>query len=99
MRQELAESIPVNPVDRGNDASDTFPLLDRRQASKFLTERGYKTAERTLAKLASVGGGPSFRHFGRRVLYDPGALLQWALGRLSSPRSSTSDSPRNARRA
>jgi hypothetical protein len=43
--------------------------LDRRQAAAFLTERGYRTAPATLAKLACIGGGPVFESFGRRPLY------------------------------
>jgi hypothetical protein len=34
--------------------------LDRRQAAAFLTARGYRTAPAALAKLACVGGGPTF---------------------------------------
>ena len=34
--------------------------LDRRQAAAFLTARGYRTAPATLAKLACIGGGPTF---------------------------------------
>jgi hypothetical protein len=65
--------------------------LDRREASAFLTDRGYRTAPATLAKLACLGGGPSFRSFGRRPLYEPADLLAWAAARSSGPRRSTSD--------
>src|SRR5260370_9325146 len=34
--------------------------LDRKQAAGFLTERGYRTAPATLAKLPSVWAGPAF---------------------------------------
>jgi hypothetical protein len=64
---------------------------DRRGAAHFLTERGYKTAPATLARLACVGGGPAFRRFGRRPLYDEGDLLAWAQSRLSPPMQSTSE--------
>ena len=46
--------------------------------------------ERTLDKLASVGGGPPFIHFGRIPLYTPDDLLSWARSR-SRARRSTSD--------
>ena len=51
--------------------------LDTRQASDFLTERGYKTAPATLNKKRCVGGGPEFELFGRRPLYKEAALLEW----------------------
>lgn len=66
------------------------PLLDRKQASDYLSSRGFGVAPRTLAKLACVGGGPHFRHFGRKVRYERPTLLAWAEGRLSPPRTSTS---------
>ena len=65
--------------------------LDRRQAAQFLTDRGYRTAPATLAKLACVGGGPVFRSFGRKPLYQPADLLAWAHGRTTGVRRSTSD--------
>ena len=65
--------------------------LDRRQAAQFLTDRGYRTAPATLAKLACVGGGPLFRSWGRKPLYLASDLLAWAEARTSGPRRSTSD--------
>jgi len=67
------------------------PKLDRRQAAQFLTERGYRTAPATLAKLACIGGGPTFQSFGRKPLYREADLLQWAGARTTGPRRSTSD--------
>jgi hypothetical protein len=65
--------------------------LDRKQAAQFLTDRGYRTAPATLAKLACLGGGPPFESFGRRPLYREADLLGWAQGRTTGPRRSTSD--------
>ena len=65
--------------------------LDRRQAAAFLTERGYRTAPATLAKLASIGGGPTFVSFGRKPLYREADLVEWAQARTTGPRRSTSD--------
>jgi hypothetical protein len=65
--------------------------LTRREAADFLCALGLRVAPTTLAKYASVGGGPLMRHFGRRVLYDPSALLEWANGKLSEPCRSTSE--------
>ena len=65
--------------------------LDRKEAAKFLTDQGYKTAPATLAKLACIGGGPIFKSFGRRPLYSETDLLNWAQARTTGPRRSTSD--------
>jgi hypothetical protein len=65
--------------------------LDRRQSAAFLTERGYRTAPATLAKLACIGGGPIFQSFGRKPLYREADLLVWAHERTTGPRRSTSD--------
>jgi hypothetical protein len=67
------------------------PQLDRRQAAQFLTDRGYRTAPATLAKLACLGGGPLFRSFGRKPLYLAADLLAWAEARTTGPRHSTSE--------
>jgi len=65
--------------------------LSRKEAAEYLTNLGYRVAPTTLAKLASVGGGPLFTSFGRRPLYTPTDLLNWAQARSSGPRRSTSD--------
>lgn len=55
--------------------------LARREAATLLSEQGFPTAPATLEKLASIGGGPPFRKYGRRVIYDRGELLAWAEAR------------------
>ena len=65
--------------------------LDRKEAAWFLTSHGYRTAPATLAKLACIGGGPTFESFGRRPLYRETDLLAWAQARSTGPRRSTSD--------
>jgi hypothetical protein len=47
-------------------------------------------AEKTLAKHASIGGGPEFHKAGRVVLYTREALDAWALAKISGPLKSTS---------
>lgn len=73
--------------------------LSRTEAAQFLSERGYKTAPATLAKRAVVGGGPPFVSWGRKPLYQPEALLEWAQRRCTGPRRSTSDRGEERRRA
>jgi hypothetical protein len=73
--------VPINP-----DA-----LLTRPKTGAGLREEGYPVADKTLATLASRGGGPPYRRFGSRVLYRWGDALDWARSRLSPPISSTSE--------
>src|SRR5690242_7331448 len=71
---------------RGNMITSNFErLLNRQEASAFLNELGYKTAVASLNKLASTGGGPKFRKFGRKPLYSPTDLVAWAEARTSPP--------------
>lgn len=74
--------------------------LDRKQAAQFLTALGYRTAHATLAKLACIGGGPTFQSFGRKPLYREADLVAWAEAKTTGPRRSTSDpGPRAQREA
>lgn len=66
-------------------------FLRRREAAKYLSSKYGCCTERTLAKLASVGGGPLFRKVGRLVFYARPDLDNWMLERMSAPMRSTSD--------
>lgn len=66
-------------------------LLTRREAAEYLSSRGIRTAPATLAKYATIGGGPKFRHFGRWPRYLASELDEWIDARLSGPKKSTSD--------
>ncbi len=66
-------------------------LLRRKEAARYLTEqRGLPISAQTLAKYATVGGGPAFRKFGRFPLYQVEDLDAWAHSRLGPPQRSTS---------
>jgi hypothetical protein len=80
-----SKEIALSNPDLGNRP------LTRREAAQWLTERGFRTAEASLAKAATVGGGPTYRKFGRRPLYDVEDLEAYVASRLSQPRRSTSD--------
>jgi len=67
------------------------PKLDRREAAAYLTKQGLKVSPNTLMKLACIGGGPTFRKFGVRVVYEMADLDSWAKQRLSAPLRSTSE--------
>src|SRR3974390_466525 len=65
------------------------PLMRRRAAAEYLTDRGLPTAFNTLQKLATTGGGPVVHKFGRWPIYREEDLDSWALSRLSGPLAST----------
>jgi hypothetical protein len=67
-------------------------LLRRSEASEYVKETfGIPLSQRTLAKLAVVGGGPLFRKAGRFPLYEIADLNKWAIARLGPKQQSTSD--------
>jgi hypothetical protein len=70
---------------------DPETLLTRRQVAAALTAAGYPTAPATLARKASVGGGPKFSKWGRLPIYRWADALEWAQSRLSPPVASTSE--------
>jgi hypothetical protein len=65
--------------------------FSRDEASEYLKNRGFKIAKQTLAKYAVTGGGPIYRNFGTRVVYDPLDLDAWVEARLTARRRSTSE--------
>jgi len=66
--------------------------LSRREASQYLLNKyGISRTPRTLAKLATVGGGPIFRKVRQRVIYDPSALDMFAADITSAPVRTTSE--------
>ena len=66
--------------------------LRRKEASSYLTaEWGLSVAPTTLAKYASVGGGPRYQKFGRTPVYSPADLDEWATDRLSASASSSTE--------
>ena len=60
--------------------------MTRREASDYLGSLGFAVAVNTLAKYATVGGGPPYVRFGKRVLYQRADLVTWAHARLSGPK-------------
>lgn len=67
--------------------------LERRtDAAVYITDTfGIPCSPNTLAKLATVGGGPRFRKAGRIPLYARGDLDEWAQRRLGPLVASTSE--------
>lgn len=86
-------NIPVLIVD-GEEmtASNTAPRMPRNQACVYLREQhGIIRSPATLAKLASIGGGPTFQKAGRVPLYTPEDLNAWAESILSRKVRSSSE--------
>jgi len=71
-------------------------FLTRVEAARFLQQRGFPVAARTLATLVSRGGGPAYRRFGQRALYRTEDLLAWAESRCSPPRRNSAEGERAA---
>ena len=70
---------------------DNGRRLNRREAAQWLTDRGFRTAEASLAKLATIGGGPAYEKFGRKPLYTERGLLAWVASKTTGPLRSSSD--------
>jgi hypothetical protein len=66
-------------------------FLRRPEAADYLKSKYGFGSSRTLAKMATLGGGPTFRKFGRIVFYSPEDLDAWVASRMSGPMTSTSD--------
>lgn len=75
---------------------DRDTLLRRGPLAAALTKKGYQTAHSTLASMATRGGGPPYRLFGRIPLYRWGDALEWAESRLGPSQHSTSEAERKS---
>jgi hypothetical protein len=66
-------------------------LLTRSDTAAALTEAGFPISAATLATKATRGGGPPYRLFGRKPLYEWGSALDWAQSHLSDPVTNSSE--------
>jgi len=67
-------------------------LLRRDHAAAYIRDvHGVPCSKNTLAKLATLGGGPQFRKFGPTPLYSPSDLDAWVKSRLSKRVASTAE--------
>jgi hypothetical protein len=68
------------------------PRLRRAEASEYLlTVHGLPIAASTLAKYATIGGGPSYQKAGITPLYPIDNLDAWAVNRLGKIVRSSSE--------
>ena len=70
---------------------ENLNYLRRQDAADYLKTKYGHGSPATLAKLASVGGGPSYQKYGRYPVYTRECLDKWALDRLTRMGTSTSD--------
>ena len=61
-------------------------MFTRDRGAAALSDLGYPVTKATLATLASCGGGPLYRRFGKRVLYRWSDLVDWAEARCGDVR-------------
>jgi hypothetical protein len=79
--EERAMAIPT----------DLDTRLRRDATAAALEEAGYPTSPKTLATLASRGGGPKFRKYGRYPIYRWGDALAWAEAKCGPVVTSTAE--------
>lgn len=66
--------------------------LRRHEAAEYLkSKHGVDRKPATLAKYATLGGGPTFRRAGRVPLYTVDSLDAWVAEITSAPMRSTSE--------
>jgi hypothetical protein len=75
----------MNPLTR-----DPNSLLSRVATAEALTEAGYLIKPKTLATMATRGGGPPYRKWSKVALYRWEDALRWAQARLTAPQPNTS---------
>jgi len=71
--------------------TETRPLRRKEAAAYIQNTHGVPCSPNTLAKLASVGGGPAFRKASRFPLYSRSDLDAWVQGKMSALVRSTSE--------
>ena len=95
LSKEAALRVHLTTRTRGavdDEHSRRSSFMRRSAAASYLKGRYGHGSEKTLAKLACLGGGPDFHKAGERiVLYRREALDTWALARISGPLKSTSE--------
>jgi len=83
----VASDVPLPDKGWGLDTK----YLRRKEAAAHLRQQGFRIAPSTLAKLATIGGGPPFQRFGRWPVYTAADLDAWCASRTTRRMASTSD--------
>jgi len=61
------------------------PFVTRENAAAYINSLGLKITKGTLQKMATVGGGPTYRRFGKYAVYLISDLDAWVAFKLSAP--------------
>lgn len=69
---------------------ESGPLMSRKEAARYLSERGFQMAPQTLARKFCEGTGPLCSTLNRRAMYYRKHLDDWFAEQLSPPRRSSS---------
>jgi hypothetical protein len=69
--------------------------LTRERTAEALTALGFPISPRTLATMASRGGGPPYCRFNRRAVYRWSDAVAWAESLTTPPRRSTAEADAN----
>ncbi len=64
-------------------------LISRIDAARLLTDAGFPISPATLAKKAVTGGGPPYRIWNRRAVYETDCLINWANKQLGPELANT----------
>lgn len=64
-------------------------LISRVEAARMLTDAGFPISPATLAKQAVTGGGPPYRIWNRRAVYETDCLINWANQQLGPELANT----------
>ncbi len=70
----------------------TTKYMRRAEAARYLQDRVHAYTAATLAKLATVGGGPQFQRIGRFPVYTADALDAWLASKTGPVLTSTAAS-------
>lgn len=66
-------------------------FLSRAEAADYIIGLGLSVTKKSLAKFATIGGGPEFHKWGQKAVYTRDALDAWVASKLSPPMKSTSE--------
>lgn len=81
--QELRDALP-------ECAEIQEKYLNRSETADYINRLGLTISKLTLQKYATVGGGPTYRRFGKRAVYLVSEINAWVGKKMSSPMASTS---------
>jgi hypothetical protein len=83
-------------MDKANPQEDLGTLMSRKEAARYLTDRGLPMAAQTLARKFCEGTGPLCTSLNRRAMYYRAHLDDWFAEQLAAPRRSSSAPRRRA---